>query len=158
MITPELTFSFSWVAAIPRQYWLCLAIQFGYVMDRWNQQYFVPQLNIRPETINTDQIHANAIKLVVVGVFDWWISESNFWPRPLRIRACVVSTSGFQSNGMETNESKVSRRWQMKYKLDEEWKVNCWLSSWLVELMSDSDDECEEYNDNSVLMEVAVSR
>ena len=59
--TPELTFSFSWVSAVPRQYWLCLAIQFGYVMDRWNQQYFVPQLNIRPETTNTDQIHANAI-------------------------------------------------------------------------------------------------
>ena len=36
-------------------------IQFGYEMDRWNQQYFVPQLNIRPETINTDQIHANAV-------------------------------------------------------------------------------------------------
>ena len=59
--TPELTFSFSWVSAVPRQYWLCLAIQFGYVMDRWNQQYFVPQLNIRPETVNTDQIHANGI-------------------------------------------------------------------------------------------------
>ena len=59
--TPELTFSFSWVSAVPRQYWLCLAIQFGYIMDRWNQQYFVPPLNIRPETTNTDQIHANAI-------------------------------------------------------------------------------------------------
>ena len=54
-------FSFSWVSAVPRQHWLCLAIQFRYVMDRWNQQYFVPQLNIRPETINTDQIHPNAI-------------------------------------------------------------------------------------------------
>ena len=52
--TPELTFSFSWVSAVPRQYWLCLAIQFGYVMDRYNQQYFVLQLNIRPETMNTD--------------------------------------------------------------------------------------------------------
>ena len=59
--TPELTFSFSWVSAIPRQYWLRLAIQFGCVMDRWYQQYFVPHLNIRPETINTYQIHANAI-------------------------------------------------------------------------------------------------
>ena len=58
--TPEL-FSFSGVSAVPRQYWLCLAIQFGYVTDQWNQQYFVPQLNIRPETMNTDQIHANAI-------------------------------------------------------------------------------------------------
>ena len=54
VITPELTFSFSWISAAPRQYWRCLAIQFGYIMDRWNQQYFVPQLNIRPETINTD--------------------------------------------------------------------------------------------------------
>ena len=58
--TPELTF-FYLVSAVPRQYWLCLAIQFGYVMDRWNQQYFVPQLNKRPETINIGQIHANAI-------------------------------------------------------------------------------------------------
>ena len=48
----------SWVTAVPRQYWLCLAIQFGYAMDRWNQQYFVPQLNIRRETINNDQINA----------------------------------------------------------------------------------------------------
>ena len=39
-------FSFSWVSAVPRQYWLCLAIQFGYIMDRWNQRYFVPQLNM----------------------------------------------------------------------------------------------------------------
>ena len=59
--TSELTFFISWVSVLPRQYWPCLAIQFVYVMDRWNQQYFVPQLNIRPETINTDQIHANAI-------------------------------------------------------------------------------------------------
>ena len=58
--TPELTF-FYLVSAVPRQYWLCLAIQIGYVMDRWNQQYFVPQLNKRPETINIGQIHANAI-------------------------------------------------------------------------------------------------
>ena len=52
--------SFSCVSVVPRQYWLCLAIQFGYVMDRWNQQYFIPQLSMPPETINTDQVHANA--------------------------------------------------------------------------------------------------
>ena len=36
---------------------------FGYSfwLREWNQQYFVPQLNIRPETINTDQIPTNAI-------------------------------------------------------------------------------------------------
>ena len=28
----------------------------------------------------------------------------------------------------------------------------------LIELMSDSDDESEEYNDDSVLMEIAVSK
>ena len=38
--TPELTFSFFWVSVVPRQYLLCLPIQFGYVMDLWNQQYF----------------------------------------------------------------------------------------------------------------------
>ena len=30
--------------------------------------------------------------------------------------------------------------------------------SLLIELMSDGDDESEEYNDDSVLMEIAVSR
>ena len=62
MTTPELSYSFTWVSVVPRQYWLCLVIQFGYVMDRWNQQYFAPQLNMRPETMNTHQIHANAIQ------------------------------------------------------------------------------------------------
>ena len=32
--TKELTFSFSWVSAVLRQYWMCLPIQFGNVMDR----------------------------------------------------------------------------------------------------------------------------
>ena len=41
----------------------------------------------------------------ILGVFDWWISESNFWPRPLRIRACVISTSGFQLNENEWKRS-----------------------------------------------------
>ena len=59
--TPELTFFLLLSLSGPRQYWLCLTIQFGYVMGWWNQQYSVPQLNIRPERINTDQIHANAI-------------------------------------------------------------------------------------------------
>ena len=54
--TLKLTFSFSWVSAVSRQYLLCLAIQFGYIMSRWNQRYFVPQFNICPETIDTDQI------------------------------------------------------------------------------------------------------
>ena len=56
VITPELTFFLLLSLS-----GLCLAIQFGYVMDRWNQQYFIPQLNIQPETINTDQIDANAM-------------------------------------------------------------------------------------------------
>ena len=64
--TPELTFSFSWVSAVQRQYWLCLPIQFGYVKDRWNQQYFVPQLNIRPETINTDQMRTCHLVVVIL--------------------------------------------------------------------------------------------
>ena len=62
LTTPELTFfSFSCVPAVPRQYWLCVAIQFGYVMDRWNQKYFIPQLNIRAEALNTHQMQANTI-------------------------------------------------------------------------------------------------
>ena len=56
--TLELTFFHVLSLRGPQKYWLCLAIQFGYVMDQWNQQYFIPQLNIRPETTNTDQIHA----------------------------------------------------------------------------------------------------
>ena len=59
--TRELTFFLLLSLSGPRQYWLCLAIQFGYVMGRWNQQFSVPQLNIRPERIDTDQIHANTI-------------------------------------------------------------------------------------------------
>ena len=51
-------FSFFWVSAVPRQY--CVW-QFNYVMDRWNWQYFVRQLNIWPESINTYQIHTNDI-------------------------------------------------------------------------------------------------
>ena len=58
--TPELTFFLLLNLSGP-QTGLTVTIQFGYAMDRWNQEYFVPQLNIRPETINTDQIHANAI-------------------------------------------------------------------------------------------------
>ena len=58
--TPELTFFLLMSLSGPKTI-LTVTIQFGYVMDRWNQEYFGPQLNIRPETINTDQIHAKAI-------------------------------------------------------------------------------------------------
>ena len=54
--TPELTIFLLLSHSGPRQYWLYLAIQFGYVMDRWNQLYFFMQLNIRLETINSKLI------------------------------------------------------------------------------------------------------
>ena len=59
---------------------------------------------------------------------------------------------------METNESEVFTRWQVKYKIDEEWKSKLSVVGLLIELMSDGDDEREKYNDDSLLMEIAVSR
>ena len=90
------------------------------------------------------------------GVFDWGISESNFWPRPLRIRACVISTSSCQSNANEWKRSVYKMAGEIQ-----NWRgVKSKLSvvGLLIEIMSDGDDESEEYNDDSLLMEVAVFR
>ena len=46
----------------------------------------------------------------------------------------------------------------MKYKIDEEWKSKLSVVGLPIELMSDGDDESEEYNDDSLLMEIAISR
>ena len=59
--TPELTFFLLLSLSGPQTIQTAFGPQFGYVMDRWNQNYFVLQLNILPETINADQIHTNAI-------------------------------------------------------------------------------------------------
>ena len=83
-----------------------------------------------------------------MGIFDWGISESNFWPRPLRISACVISTSSCQSNGNEWKRSvykmagEIQNRWGVKSKL--------LVVGLLIELMSDGDDESEEYDDDSL--------
>ena len=57
--SPELTLFFLLSLSGPRT---TLTV-FGYsvsLRNGLNQQYFVPQVNIRPEIINTDHIHANA--------------------------------------------------------------------------------------------------
>ena len=59
--TPELTFFFSSVAVIPRQYWLCLAYSIWLRTGSMKSTVFRFANNIWPEMINTDQIHAYAI-------------------------------------------------------------------------------------------------
>ena len=59
--TPELTFLILFSLSGPQTILTVFGHSIWLLMDRWNQQYFVPQLNMRPETINTDQIHANDI-------------------------------------------------------------------------------------------------
>ena len=56
---------------------------------------------------------------------------------------------------METNESEVFTRWQVKYKNRRGAKSKLSVVGLLIELMSESDDESEEYNGDSLLMEIA---
>ena len=93
---------------------------------------------------------------VTLGVIDWGISDSNFWPRPLRIRACVISTNSFQSNGNECKRSVYKMAGEIQNRRGVKSKLS--VVGLLIELMSDGDDASEEYNDDSLLMEIAVSR
>ena len=94
--------------------------------------------------------------MITLGVFDLGISESNFWPRPLRIRASVISTSSFQSNGNEWKRSIYKMAGEIQNRRGVKSKLSA--VGLLIGLMSDGDDESEEYNDDSLLMEIAVSR
>ena len=105
-----------------------------------------------PTVQRVNQLHSQCI----LGVFDRGISESNFWPRPLRIRACVISTSSFQSNGNEWKRSVYKMAGEIQNRRGVKSKLS--VVGLLIELMSDGDDESEEYNDDSLLMEIAVSR
>ena len=95
-------------------------------------------------------------EIQTLGVFDWGISESNFWPRPLRIRACVISTSSFQSNGNEWKRSVYKMAGEIQNRRGVKSKLS--VVGLMIELMSDGNDENEECNDDSLSMEIAVSR
>ena len=55
-----------------------------------------------------------------------------------------------KANGVYKMAGEIQNRRGVKSKLS--------VVGLLIELMSDGDDESEEYNDNSLLMEIAVSR
>ena len=98
------------------------------------------QLQYKP----SDNIQKTSSDRLTKDVFDRWISESNFWPRPLRIRACVISTSVYKM------ADEIQNRRGVKSKLS--------VVGLLIELMSASYDGSGEYKDDNVLMEIAVSR
>ena len=57
---------------------------------------------------------------------------------------------------METNESVYKMAGEIQNRRGVKSKLS--VVGLLIELMSDGDDESEEYNDDSLLMETAVSR
>ena len=168
MILAKLHKVYSVVEIIPEFHWFTASISKYTYCNVWGEitRPFPNSKGATVEVWEWIKIHSHTTGHVItylcwgssetLGVFDWGISESNFWPRPLRIHACVISTSSFQSNGNEWKRSVYKMAGEIQNRRGVKSKLS--VVSLLIELMTDGDDESKEYNDDSLLMEIAVFR